>query len=132
METYEKIKELRKKRHISQEEMAEKMNMSSSGYRKIESGVSRITQERLQQMADILGVSPFELMPNNWGNGHSICQIGDTSHQVNSFYSHAENSVELEMLKQQLALKDEIISEKNKMIEKLDKIIQLLEKNQSN
>ena len=59
METFEKIRELRKSHNLSQEEMADKINLSVSGYRKIENGKSRINHERLEQIAEALEVSPF-------------------------------------------------------------------------
>lgn len=51
LETHEKLKLLRTQRNMSQEDMANKLNLSLSGYRKIENGSSRITQERIEKLA---------------------------------------------------------------------------------
>ncbi|WP_066111872.1 helix-turn-helix domain-containing protein [Gallibacterium salpingitidis] len=51
-----KIAELRKHKGLTQEQMAEKLEMSVPGYAKIERGVSSINLKRLEQIAQILAV----------------------------------------------------------------------------
>lgn len=128
METFEKIRELRKSHNLSQEEMADKINLSVSGYRKIENGKSRINHERLEQIAEALEVSPFDLMPNSWGNGHSVYQVGE-----NQFYGDSSSAIEVELLKQQIKFqeqlieaKDEAIEDKNKLIMRLEEMLKIL------
>lgn len=131
LETHEKLKLLRTQRNMSQEDMANKLNLSLSGYRKIENGSSRITQERIEKLAEILEVSPYELIPQQWGQGTTLNNYGNindnASQLMNRIYTAPEIEAELKLLQQQLLFKDEIILVKTKRIEDLEKIIQLLE-----
>ena len=68
MQTHEKIRSLREFKKITQEELAEKLAMSTSGYSKIERGETRLDIERLQRIANILEVNVFDLMPQNDSN----------------------------------------------------------------
>ncbi|ANF61444.1 helix-turn-helix domain-containing protein [[Haemophilus] ducreyi] len=77
MEIFEKIRSLRKNHNLSQEEIADKINLSVSGYRKIENGKSRINHKRLEQIAEALEVPPLDLIPNSWRHGSSIYQVGE-------------------------------------------------------
>ena len=51
MKINEKIKRLREGKHWSQEEMAQKLNMSKNGYAKIERGETSVSLGRLEQVA---------------------------------------------------------------------------------
>jgi len=62
METNEKIKAFRKSKGWSQEEMAEKLKMSTSGYANIEQGKTDIQQSRLRQISKVLGIKLSELI----------------------------------------------------------------------
>ena len=50
MKINEKIKHLREGKHWSQEEMAQKLNMSKNGYAKIERGETSASLGRLEQV----------------------------------------------------------------------------------
>lgn len=90
MKTYEKIKLIREQQNLTQEDLAEKLFMSISGYSKIERGESQINVQRLQQIADILQVALFDLMPdscnismnNNAENCHNYQYNTGLNHQV--------------------------------------------------
>lgn len=62
MKSYEKIRELRENHHLTQEEMALKLNLSTTGYAKIERGETRLNIPRLEQIAEILDVDIMEFM----------------------------------------------------------------------
>lgn len=97
MKTNEKIRLLRHEHDWSQKEMAEKLQMSVNGYSKIERGESRPSVDRLQQIAETLGVQLNELLPSNDGNIVFMINEGDNYH--GSFYNSGDVSVELEKLK---------------------------------
>lgn len=65
----EKLKETRKKRGISQEELAKKLGINKIAYNRIENGKTKLSFERLYELIDILGVDfIYELenkLPNN-------------------------------------------------------------------
>ena len=56
-----KIKELRLKRKLSQEELAEKIEIAERNLSKIECGKSFIRAEKIGRLAEALGVSPKDL-----------------------------------------------------------------------
>ena len=60
MKINEKIKHLREGKHWSQEEMAQKLNMSKNGYAKIERGETSASLGRLEQVAAVLGIGLCE------------------------------------------------------------------------
>jgi transcriptional regulator with XRE-family HTH domain len=62
MEVHEKIRFLRESKDWSQEDMAGKLNMSVSGYSKIERGETKIALSKLKKVSEILGIDVMELM----------------------------------------------------------------------
>lgn len=67
MKINEKIKHLREGKHWSQEEMAQKLNMSKNGYAKIERGETSASLGRLEQVAAVLGIGLCELLADVCG-----------------------------------------------------------------
>lgn len=62
-EIYKKIRELRIKNGMSQQELAEKMGYTDrSAITKIESGAVDLTEPKILKFAEVLGVSPMFLM----------------------------------------------------------------------
>ena len=64
----EKIKELRIKRKMSQEELAEKIDIAERNLSKIECGKSFIRAEKIAKLAQVLSVEPkdlFDFAPND-------------------------------------------------------------------
>ena len=64
LQVYENIKRLRLQKHMSQEELAEKVGYKSgkSMISKIESGKVDLTQSKIYEIADALGVDPGEII----------------------------------------------------------------------
>lgn len=129
MKSYEKIRAFREKRDLTQEEMAVKLNMSTTGYAKIERGETRLNIPRLEQIAEIFDVDIFELIC------HEERMIYQTNNEVagnNSeitYYAQTnDNQAELEKLQLIIAHKDEIIAEKNQKIAMLEEMVALLKK----
>jgi transcriptional regulator with XRE-family HTH domain len=76
----QKIKKLRELKNFTQEFMAKELNLSQSAYSKIESGETDIPYSRLEEVAQVLGMRPedvvafnehmvFNVMHNQTGNG---------------------------------------------------------------
>jgi transcriptional regulator with XRE-family HTH domain len=65
MEVYEKIKFIRLFKGWSQEEMAEKLQMTPNGYAKIEQGKVDINLSRLEKISETLGVELAQLVGLN-------------------------------------------------------------------
>ncbi len=56
------IRRQREHLNYSQEYVADRLNISQSGYSKIEQGASSINVERLYQIAEVLEITPKELL----------------------------------------------------------------------
>jgi transcriptional regulator with XRE-family HTH domain len=56
------IKNIRIEKGISQKDMANKLQFAQSNYNKIENGLSELTVKRLYEIAEILGVSVFQIL----------------------------------------------------------------------
>jgi transcriptional regulator with XRE-family HTH domain len=59
---YENIKRIREMKNISRQQMASDLELSLSGYSKLERGEIDVSLNRIQQIAGILGVDLAQLM----------------------------------------------------------------------
>ncbi len=57
-----KIKQIRELKNFSQDFLAGELGLSTRAYSKIESGETQLTINRLNQVADLLDIDPFELL----------------------------------------------------------------------
>ena len=62
MNIAERIRSLRQQKNWTQEDMAEKLNISSNGYGNLERGTTGMTFHRLEQLAEIFGIGLAELL----------------------------------------------------------------------
>jgi transcriptional regulator with XRE-family HTH domain len=60
--TGHKLRLLREFRNYSQEYIAEKLGITQNAYSRIENNQTRLTAERLEKLAVILGITPMELL----------------------------------------------------------------------
>lgn len=120
MKSYEKIRLFREARNWTQEEMAEKLGLSPSGYAKLERGQTQLHLARLQELANIFGIDPIELLQSSESN--LVCQITEGDHnQGHNYYSGNQDLImEVEKLKLQLENRDNLITQKNLIIEQLE------------
>jgi transcriptional regulator with XRE-family HTH domain len=56
------IVQLRKDRHITQTEIAERLKMSQSAWSRIEKGFTNLNLEQLTKVATVLGVQPSQII----------------------------------------------------------------------
>lgn len=61
----EKIKEIRKKRHISQQKMADYLHIAQTTYSDIEKGISKLSAEDFLLICKFLKIDPIELVKDN-------------------------------------------------------------------
>lgn len=72
----DKIYETRRKKGISQEEMANLLGMSLNSYRKIERGPTLLVSHRIWEIAKALNISPEELvMDDDFESGMSLADL---------------------------------------------------------
>lgn len=70
-----RIKSIRKSRGLTQVKMAEMLNISKSTYNRIEIGEVPIYNDRLNEIARILGIPLFQLIFNDYEEEEIIEQI---------------------------------------------------------
>lgn len=137
MKTYEKIRQMREEKKWSQEEIATKLNISPSGYAKIERGETGLTLKRLEQLADILETDILHLIQNE--EPQCIYQFNNENGGETNQYvymdskQNTDKDKEIETLNLIIVHKDELIEQyqerleqQNRELENLREIIALL------
>ena len=89
----EKISEIRRKKGISQEKMAQIMGISDTSFRKLETGKTTLVSKRLWEIANILEVSMEELiLEDDFNTGMSLADIERQKFQTKIDSLKKENS----------------------------------------
>lgn len=116
MKINEKIRFLRENNNLTQDDMAERLGMSTNGYAKIERGETRLTIPKLEQIVEVFDTDILELMSlgernvvyfQESGNNHSLNIINPTSQDL---------VLEITQLKQTISHQQEMLDAKNELI----------------
>ncbi len=125
------FRKLREERNWTQEQMAEKLGLTRNGYAKIERGESMPNLQRLDGIADMLGVKVTQLLKldksvivqtqNYEANYYQNYQNYQNSEQLKTEIGQLSNNIE----KLQLIIrhKDELLAQKDKEIELLRRLL---------
>lgn len=114
----EKIRVLREMKQWTQEQMAEKMKMSKSGYAKIEQGKSKVNTERLTQIAEIFDIDVPELL--SMGLHGTFNLLNENSSQSNYYGVNDKLLAEIDKLNLIIEHQKEIINQKDEMLRHRD------------
>lgn len=82
MEVNEKVKKLRQLNHLTQEQMAEKLNLSFDGYQKLERGERQFDINKLERIATLFGLTLAELLAID--ENSIICLITENNQQTSN------------------------------------------------
>lgn len=129
MEVHEKIRFLRESKDWSQEDMAGKLNMSVSGYSKIERGETKVAIAKLKKVSEILGVDFMELMSLGEKNVYFV-NIGD-SNGGNIISSPAELAFENQKQQLVIELKDKELALQAREIAYLKELLDMYKREKS-
>jgi transcriptional regulator with XRE-family HTH domain len=88
-----KIRSIRQSKNLTQEQMADLLNMSHSGYSKIERGETDMTLARLEEIAKIFGTSPSEVL--QFGESQNITLHIQSVTGFGSAFGSSNNTVHL-------------------------------------
>lgn len=125
MKVNEKIRMVRETKNWSQEDMAEKLSMSTNGYAKIERGEARLNVPKLEQIAQLFDMDLIELL--SVSDKSVVCLISENStHSSNYYGASQELSAEIEKLKLALIHKDELLAQQTREIETLQSLVAAL------
>ena len=110
----ENIYRIRKEKKITQQQMAERLDMSRNSYRRIESGDTVLVNDHIVQIADLLEMSPDELLlGDSASDGRKILdemrvgyaqEISDRNRTISSLEER------IRLLEDLVRTKDEIIT----------------------
>lgn len=127
MEVTEKIRVLREVRQWSQEQMAEQMNISLNAYSRIERGETKMSLEKLEQIANIFNINVLDLIKTSEQGLFFL--INENSTHSSNYYGNADAmSIENEKLKLENEYLKKSITQQEREIVNLNTIIDLLKK----
>lgn len=122
MPIHQLLKKLRHDRGVSQQGIAEKLHISQNSYSLIESGKTKIDEQRLVQLATIFDISPAELLSSDV---KSFNNKNENTYAAHIQTLNAENKELTNQLTTQLARKDEQISW---LLQQIDHLLKLIKK----
>ncbi|WP_314342536.1 helix-turn-helix transcriptional regulator [Simonsiella muelleri] len=132
MKSHEKIRKIREEKKWSQEELANKLVLSTNGYAKIERGETRLTLSRLFQLAEIFKLDIFELIQGD------IQYMGERvashiNHEcdlvVYSATEHKNLIQEIEKLKLIIQHQETLLAQQTRELNLAQKILAIYEQN---
>jgi len=127
MKIHEKLRIIRMFKGYSQEEMAEKLSYSLSGYAKIERGEVELSVNKLENIAELMGIDLQKMLGINEGNMFNVaenCTHGNLAHCT--ILSESQCVHELEKSHLLLQERDKEIENLKQQIEQLKEINMLL------
>jgi len=112
----EKIKLIREIRGFSQENVAAKLGIAQNSYSRIETNQAKLDSAMLVKLADVLGVSPMDIL-----SGQPAIINFQSNKGTQQSFGYVENVTtgQKELYDKLIAGKDEEIARLNKIIEKL-------------
>lgn len=113
------IRKIRERHHFKQEEIAKKLNMSVTGYGKIERDEVSVNQDRLEEIAKVFGINAIEILAEEKNiQGFNITQ--------NNTNGTGNNSGVFYISEKEKELFEKLLAEKDKRIEGLERENDLL------
>jgi len=116
MQLHEKIRFFRRSKGLTQEQMAEKLNITSVAYSNIERGESGVLMTRLEEIAQVMEIDLLELL--SLGEKNVIVLHGNVSNSNSCFLQNVNISDKKDMSASELQ-KDNIIEQQAKEIDYL-------------
>lgn len=127
MQLHDKIKFLRTVKDWSQEEVAQRLNMSVSGYGGIERGEVNVPYLRLQKIAEVFEVDLTELLNLDEKMVFNLSVIKNDQSKWN-WHINTSNNLEIAELKYELEKSQLLLQERDKEIAYLKEMIELVKK----
>lgn len=126
MNINDKVRMVRELRDWSQEEMAQKLGMSTNGYAKIERGEVRLNIPKLEQIAAVFGMNLLDLMAIS--DKSIVYLVNENSTHSSNYYAAPQDLVqELEKTRLMLSHKDELLAQQASEIKSLKMLVEILQ-----
>lgn len=122
MKILEQIRTVRECKNLSQEDIAERINMTVSGYGKLERGENKMYVETLLEIAKALDMELKDLLAvdgktPNYMKDSQISQSPMSNYNYYSSYYYVAGDEKTESLAAQLKHQNELLGEKQKLIQ---------------
>lgn len=121
------IRDIRESKKLTQQDMAERLNLSVTGYSKIERGETELTAKRLYQIAEALEIGLYDLVPNT-NDGVVVFNNNDNFSNFNLMVGNHALESEIYHLRYMIEAKDELLNARDREIEALKNQIISLQK----
>jgi transcriptional regulator with XRE-family HTH domain len=123
---HNKVKKLRIQSGLTQQEMADKLNMHLKTWQKVENGFTKLDIDRLKEIAEIFEVSIDELINTDEGvfiNEVSGSGIGYSNEEVQITHNYCSEN-EKALYERMIADKDKQIADKDRQIALLQNLLE--------
>lgn len=129
MKIHEKLRIIRMFKGYSQEEMAEKLSYSLSGYAKIERGETDLSFNKLENIAETMGVDLQKILGLNEGNIFNVaenCTHSNHNYEHTNYLAHCTVILSETQCAHELEKSHLLLQERDKEIENLKQQIEQL------
>ncbi|MEI7795360.1 MAG: helix-turn-helix transcriptional regulator [Methylococcaceae bacterium] len=125
MKVCEKIKRLRQEKGWSQEELANKLEISVNAYGSIERGDTDVNLSRLEEISEVFEIDVADLFDRKTNIVNNFAEVGVQNNQHN--WHNVHQSLDYLQIKSEFEKSQLLNSEKDKEIALLKRIIELIE-----
>lgn len=110
-----KIKNIRELKNLTQEYMAEKLDISQAAYSKLEKGTTKISQDKLEKIAEVLEINPNDI--TNFDNQKVLNSYNNSIIGNNSNYNDVK--IIRQLYEDKIALLEKLLNNAEEEIERL-------------
>lgn len=131
LKTNEKIKRLRENKDLTQQQMAEKLHISTNAYGRLERGETQMTERKLEQIANILEISDFTKILST-PNEKVVFLLNESNENniISTDYYNADLALKFENEKLTLLIEEQkkLLAAKDEQIKLLQELLKALQK----
>lgn len=110
-----KIKSIRELKNLTQEYMAEQLDISQDAYSKLEKGTTKISQDKLDKIAEVLEINPEDI--SDFDNQKILNSYYNSSIRNNS--NHNDANLIRQLYEDKIALLEKLLRKAEEEIERL-------------
>lgn len=119
-----KIKNIRELKNFTQEYMAEKLDISQAAYSKMEKGDTKISQDKLNKIAEILEVNPDDI--TDFDNKKVLNSFNNVKGSNNGIITYNEKDMILirQLYEDKIALLEKLLQKSEEEVKHLKALLQ--------
>lgn len=112
-----KIKSIRELKNLTQEYMAEKLDISQAAYSKLEKGNTKISEDKLNKIAEILEVNPEDI--TDFDNKKVLNSFNNIKGNNNLNHNEKDLTLIQKLYEDKIVLLEKLLSKAEEEIERL-------------